>query len=168
MAGGYQLKGSIALVRDRHDEALAFSGRAAELAPCDAWALGSLGLKRLYAGLDKDATVTLSAAMRLTPIRHAWLVCYRMIADMWLGDFASATAAAEAYEEQEPDEPYGFAYQAALMEMVGRHAAAAAAISRLKARAPTFGLANIKRSERYRDAARLDILIGLMRKAGLE
>ena len=145
------LKGAIALTRDRHDEALVHGKRASDLAPGDSWALGWLGVFNVHAGNLREADAALRLALRLSPIHDAWLIYYSMLAYLWAGDFSAAFSLLDVYQQQEPDEPYGFAYRAILHGLQNQWDEAKQAIVQLHQKAPSFSLANIRSSERYRD-----------------
>ncbi len=165
--GRHLLRGMIGLVKGEYEDAIASMARAAELAPSDAFSVGLQGLINLYADELQTAERLLQTAMRLNPVRPAWSIYYLMIAQFWLGHLGEARAGSEAYGRLEPEEPYGHAYRAAMLEQSGDQQGAIACIRRINDTSPAFGLANIRSSELYRDLAKREHLQQLLAKAGL-
>ena len=86
---------------------------------------------------------------------------------MWLGDFVAARKHGEAYLAVEPNEPYGFVMLSSLAAFEGSENAARDWIRRLRERAPGFVLAEVERSQTYKDETRFNRVIGTLRRAGL-
>jgi tetratricopeptide (TPR) repeat protein len=120
---------------------------------CQSWALGWLGVFNVHAGNLREADIALRLALRLSPIHDAWLIYYSMLVNLWVGDFPAAVSLLDVYQQQEPDEPYGFAYRAILHGLQNQWDEARKAIIQLRQKAPNFSLTNIRSSDRYRDRA---------------
>jgi TolB-like protein len=167
MAAAYTLRGTIAYARNWHDEAIRLCERAVELAPSDSLALGFLGQFYLYVGDAGKAAMALKTAMRLTPHRESWLTYYFTLASLWMGNFAAALESAELYLQQEPDEPYGFMYLAAVYGFQEQDGKAAATVALLREKFPAFGIKNVILSERYKERDKLDRIVNILRAGGL-
>ena len=167
MGAAYVLKSLIAFMRDQHDEAIRFCGRAVNLAPSDYKPLGFLGQFYLYAGEAEKAAMTLKTAMRLNPHRESWLTYYVTLANLWTGNFAAALESAELYLQQEPDEPYGLMYLAVVCGFLEQNGRAKETVAQLKERFPAFGIKNVILSERYKEQEKLDRIVTILRTAGL-
>lgn len=126
-----------------------------------------LRLVCVYAGEAAIAIAALAKAMALSPHYPAWYTYNMTLAHLWAGDLASAEAAADAYLEREPDEPFSYTNLATVYGFQGRREDAALVISRLRARVPGFGFAQFLPSQRYKERARLDRIADVMRQAGL-
>ena len=168
MSAGYVLRSGIALLRLRHDEAENLCEQAIKLAPSDAFARAYIGMISYYAGKDRHALAALHTAMRFSPLTPSWFVYYICWASMWLGDFTTAQKSGAAYVAAEPDEPYGYVMMSALASFEGDKLAASSWIEKLCSRAPSFVLAEVERSQPFKDDTRYRRLIDLLRQAGLD
>ncbi len=168
MSAAFVLKGALAYVLDRHEEAISHGQRGVDLAPGDPRALGFLGMIFMFAGEPEKAFPHLKSAMMVTPKSDSWIRYYLTLANLWSGQDAAALQSAEFYVQQEPDEPCGFMYLAAIHQMQSRHVDSAAAIARLREISHAFGLANVRRSEHYKEPEKLKKLLNALSRAGLE
>ena len=166
-SAAHVLRSGIALLRYRHDEAEASCVRAIELAPSDAIARGWIGMISVYGGKDRDAMAALHTALRFSPLTPSWFVYYFCWASMWLGDFATARNNGMAYLAAEPDEPFAYVMLATLAAFEGDEKAAAGWIGRLREKHPSFTLAEVERSQTYKDETRYHRVIDALRRAGL-
>ena len=167
MGASYLLRGTIAILRGQHDEAVGLCKKAVELAPSDFRALGFLGQFYMYVGEAEKAAMTLKTAMRLNPHRESWLTYYVTLANLWMGNSVAALESAELYLQQEPDEPYGLMYLAVVYGFLEQNGKAKETVAQLKERFPAFGIKNVLLSEHYKDRERLDRIVNILRVAGL-
>ncbi len=167
MGAVYILRGLTAFIRGQHDEAINLCKKAVELAPSDYHALGFLGQFYLYAGEADKTAVTIKTAMRLNPRQVSWLTYYFTLAHLWMGNLAAALESAELYLQQEPDEPYGLMYLAVVHGFRKESDKAAATVKQLKERFPAFGIKNVILSEPYKERARLEQIVSILKAAGL-
>ena len=167
MGSAYMLRGAIAFLRDRHDEAIGLCQKAVDLAPSDAWATACLGLVCIYGGESERAVAALKTAMRLSPYYPAWYTYNFALANLWSGSLATAQEAAEAHLKQEPDEPYSYLILATVYGFQQREDDAVRTISELKKRFPAFGIKEIMLSQRYKEREKLDRVVEVLRRAGL-
>ncbi len=167
MGASYLLRGTIAILRGQHDEAVGLCKKAVELAPSDFRALGFLGQFYMYVGEAEKAAMTLKTAMRLNPHRESWLTYYVTLANFWMGNLVAALESAELYLQQEPDEPYGLMYLAVVYGFLEQNGKAKETVVQLKERFPAFGITNVLLSEHYKDQERLDRIVNILRAAGL-
>ena len=86
LAGAYLVRGGIAFMRDRHDEAVALCRRACELAPGDSWNHAFLALISVYADEPQAALDALATAFRLSPHPPVWFYFQEAQAHLWDGD----------------------------------------------------------------------------------
>ena len=167
MGASYLLRGTIAILRGQHDEAVELCKKAVDLAPSDFRALGFLGQFYLYAGEAEKAAMTLKTAMRLNPHRESWLTYYVTLANLWMGNLAAALESAKLHLQQEPDEPYGLMYLAVVYGFLEQKGKARATVAQLKERFPAFGIKNVVLSEHYKDRGKLERIVNILRDAGL-
>ena len=167
MAAAYMVRGGVALMRDRHDDAIRLCEKSVERAPSDSHNMAFLGIVYRLASKDEEAIAILKAAMRLSPHYPAWYTYHLAVAQMWLGVYAAAQNNAEIYVQREPDEPMGLMSLATIHGMQGREADASETVSKLNDRFPEFGMKNVILAECYKDKSRLDMVVSILSKAGL-
>lgn len=161
------LKAYTAMIRGDHSGAVRWGEAAVARAPGDSRAQGFLGIKKVYGGDMQGALVSLTHAMRHSPLPDIYHQYYLAIVHMWLGNLDKALDNAVAGEKLVPGEPCTLAYLAAIHVLRGEEVRAKAAIQRLREATPSYGLRNIRHSELYRDPQYLDRLTELLRAAGL-
>ena len=167
MATAQSLRGFIAFIRDRLDDAKTLMARAVELAPGDSRNIGNLGWVQIYTGETDEALKALNISRRLSPSHESWQLYYTALAQLWHGDLPASRHGAEHYLQLWPDEPYGYALLATVCGFQGQPDRSAALIAKLREKVPEFSLVNIRRSERYRDPLKSKRLIEILRQAGL-
>lgn len=167
MGSAYMLRGVIAFLRDRHDEAIGLCQKAVDLAPSDAWATATLGLVCIYGGESERAVAALKTAMRLSPYCPTWYTYQFALANLWNGNLATAQEAAEMYLQQEPDESYSYLILATVYGFQQREDDAVRTISELKKRFPAFDIKELMLSQRYKERDKLDRVVEVLRRAGL-
>jgi adenylate cyclase len=167
LGSAYQLLGAVAFLRDRHDEAVALCRRGRDLAPGDSWSQAFFGMICHYADDPKTALASLRTALRLSPYPPTWHVYHLSLASLWAGELEAATEWAERYRELEPDDPFGSTNLAIVYASQGRREDAAKVVAELKRQYPLFGVAEIVRSEHYKDPRKLDRIVAALRRAGL-
>jgi TolB-like protein/DNA-binding SARP family transcriptional activator len=163
----HMMSAGIAFLRDQHDEAIRLSQKAVDLSPSDAWARGFLGIVCIFGGESERAVATLKTSMRLSPHHPTWVTYHFALASLWNGDHAAAVEAAERYRELEPNDPFSYTNLAIVYGFHERNDDAAALISELKQRFPQFSRKDMVLSNRYKEQAKLDRVLGVLRKAGL-
>ena len=163
----HMMSGGIAFLRDRHDEAIRLCQKAVDLTPSDAWVNGFLGIVCIFGGESERAVAALKTAMRLSPHHPAWYTYHFALANSWAGDLAAAEESAEAYRQQEPDDPFGYTNLAIVYGFQQREDDAAGLMSELRNRFPAFGTGDIILSNRYKNREQLDRIVGVLRRAGL-
>ena len=161
------LNGAVAFMRDQHADAIRHGEAAVQRSPGDSRALAFLGMFLLFNGEPAKAYPILLSTMRTSPKLDSWYRYYLTLSHLWMGELAAARESADSYVYQEPIEPYGYMYLAAICEFQEHQDQAAAAISSLKTFAPVFGSRNIIRSERYREPEKLERVIAAVGRAGL-
>lgn len=167
MGTGFMLRGGIAFLRDRHDDAIRLCEKAVELAPSDSHTRAFLGIVYIFSGDFEKAVRVLKTAMRLSPHYPTWYTYNLATANLWLGNFAAAQAAAETYIRREPDEPYAYMNLATIYGFQGREADAARLVQQLKEKFPAFTIKDVILSQRYKERERLDRIVNVLRAAGL-
>jgi adenylate cyclase len=169
MGSAWMLRGGVAFLRDRHDEAVELCQKAVDLVPSDSWAAAFLGLVCVYAGQNERALMELKTAMRLSPYYPAWYAFLAAVAHAWLGNFAAAEEANEADLERTPHAPgpHTYVLVAMIRSFQGRDDEAARAVSDLREQHPAFGINDVILSERYKDRGKLDRVLDILRRGGL-
>lgn len=163
----HMLLGQVAHLRDRHDESLALCRKACELAPGDSSIRCVLGVVSNYAGEIEASLAAFSAARRLSAYPLAWTNYNHALALMWAGNPDRAGDMAVAYREAMPTDPYAYVNLATIRSFAGRIAEARVLVAELRRRTPDFSLADLRRSQHYRDPARLERVLSVLAAAGL-
>jgi adenylate cyclase len=166
MGNAHMLKGGVAFLDGRHDEALAQCEEAVTLSPSDSWAAAFLALVHVYSGSAARALELIRIAMRRSPIYPYWYDYVLALASLWTGDLDTALDAAERDARNEAD-PAVHIVLALVHSFRGETAAAVQAIGRLRAAYPSYTMRDVLRSERYRDPAKLAKVTSSFRDAGL-
>jgi adenylate cyclase len=167
MAGAFMLKGGIALLRRRHDDAIAYCEKAVSLAPSDSHNMGFLGIVYRFAGRNEKAVSALKSALRLSPHNPAWQIYHLAVAYLWAGSYTLAQNYLETYVRKEPNDPFGHLYLALTASFQGKEAEAAKIMSNLKDDFPNFGSINVTVGEPYKDGHKVDRVLTILSKAGL-
>jgi adenylate cyclase len=161
------LRGGIAFLRGRHEDAMTLCEKAIELAPSDSWALAFLGLVCIYGGKSKRAIEVLKMALRLSPHPPHWYFESFAMAHLWIGDLATAREAAEENFRLEPEDQDAHQILATVYGFQGNESEAARIVSGLKTKHPGYSLRNIALSEQYLERGKLDKVIAVLCRAGL-
>jgi tetratricopeptide (TPR) repeat protein len=151
----------------RHDEVLELTRRSVELAPSDAYCVAICGMTQLYAGDFPNAIASLKASLRLSPYGINYVIYYLGFAYLWLGDLDQALAHAARYLEREPQEPFAYFLSAITAAAAGRHHAAKTHAAALLTAHPEMTCADFAHAQYYRDANRLELLVGWLKSAGM-
>ena len=167
MGSAYMLLGGNAFLRDQHDQAIEHCERAVDLAPSNSWAMAFLGLVCTYGGKIERAVEVLKIALRLSPYPPAWYIESYAIANLWIGNAPTAIAAAEENRRREPDDIDALAVLAFVYGFHAREDEARQVISEIRTKYPAFGLKDVMRTERYRERAKLDKVVDVLRRVGL-
>ncbi|WP_210528225.1 winged helix-turn-helix domain-containing tetratricopeptide repeat protein [Rubellimicrobium arenae] len=166
VAGGHMLAGLVAFLRDRHEEAVAQCRRSCDLAPGNSWNYAVLGLVQIYGDDPHGALVAFDTAFSLSPRPPNWYLYNLALANHWAGR-PGAAEQARRYRDAEPSDPYGYANLAMILALQGYEAEAAREVASLRRLFPSFGMEQIRRSQRYKDARKLELAVASLRKAGL-
>jgi adenylate cyclase len=167
MGSAYMLLGGNALLRDQHTEAITLCERAIALSPGDSWAMAFLGLVCIYGGQASRAVDVLKLALRLSPHPPAWYIESYAMASMWNGDADTAISAAEENRRRYPDDVDALMDIAVVYGFYGRDSEAAQVVAEIRSKHPAYTLRDTLRTERYRELAKLEKIIDILRRAGL-
>ena len=166
-AAGWLLLSYAMWMRDRYDEALEHARRACVLAPGDVWARGHLGTICTFSGEEQAGLLSFEVAIGLAPLRFDWLLFHQAHARLWLGDLAGAMEGAEAYHAAVPGDSWGLFLIGLIQAFSDRPEAARRTIARIAASGAPLRIADVRRSQRHRDPARLERVVAAMRVAGM-
>ena len=161
------IKGEIALIERRHDEALELHRRAVELAPSDAYVAAVLGMTQVYIGDFPEAIASFRASLRLSPYGITWAIYYLVFAYLWHGDLDQARSNAALYLAREPQEPFAYLLSAIVEAAAGRSNAARDHITALLGKHPEMTCAAFAHVQLYREPERLRRLVAWLKDAGL-
>ncbi len=167
VGGAYMLLGGNAFLRDQHDEAMRLCEKAIELAPSDSWAMAFLGLVCTYGGKNERAVEVLKVALRLSPRPIGWYIESYALAHLWQGDYATAQAAFEEQLQIYPDDVNSLMHVATVYGFQKRLDDANRIISEIKAKHPNYCLTDVRRTERYVEKEKIDMVVSVLREAGL-
>jgi TolB-like protein/Flp pilus assembly protein TadD len=160
-------KGNIALIEQRHDEALDLHRRAIDLSPSDAHCMAVLGMTQVYGGDFQGAIASLKASLRLSPYGINFATYYLAYAYLWLGDSEQARSYSATYLARESQEPFGYLLSAIVESAAGRSDAARDHVATLLAKHPEMTGADFAHTQFYRDPERLRRLLAWLKEAGL-
>ena len=161
------LLGGTAWLSDRHDEAVALCRRACHLAPSDAWVLGFFGMISIFSGDLGEALAVLGRAALLSPQTISWVDFHLGHARAWAGDDAGALTNLHTYIASSPHDPWGHLMLAMVHGFAGRPDDARRAVAEALRQQPDIDRAQVRRTHRYRDPARLERMIAVLTEAGL-
>lgn len=136
--------GNLRVVQGRHDAARAEYQRALELDPTDLYALGSLAMEALY---DGHPDQTLAMLDRAKPISAGNLYyVYGTVAQARLhqGNDEAALDALRHALAINAEDPWGWTYFIALLQLTGKTAELPDALARLKALSPGTTIARLR------------------------
>lgn len=166
-ANALMLLGGTAWLRDHHDEAVTKCRRACMLSPSDSWALGFFGVISIFSGDLDEALAVLGRAARLSPQTFTWIHFHIGHAQAWAGDDAGALASLLGYIEVEPTDPWGYVMLGIVHGLADRREEAHRSIADALRIRRDLDQAQVRRSHRYRDPARLERVMRLLSEAGL-
>ena len=136
-------------------------------APGDVWARGLLGIVSAFSSEEVSGLVSFEAALGLSPLKFDWLLFHQAHAQLWTGDLARAMEGAEAYRSAVPGDSWGIFLIALIHAFSGRPEAAQRAVAELAVSGAPIRIADVRRSQRHRDPARLERVVAAMRAAGM-
>jgi tetratricopeptide (TPR) repeat protein len=166
-AGGWILRSYEMWMRDRFDEAVEHARQACTLAPGDAWARGHLGTILVFSGHETASLEEFKSALRLAPLRFDWLLFHQAHANLWAGDFDAAMDGALAYRAVAPGDSWGLFLIGLIHAFAGQDTAARTTVAEIAASSAPIRIADVQRSQRHRDPARLERVLAAMRAAGM-
>lgn len=160
-------KGHVALIEQRHGEALDLHRRAVGMSPSDAHCMAVLGMTEVYVGDFQGAIASLKASLRLSPYGVNFATYYLAYAYLWLGDWEQARSYSANYLARESQEPFAYILSAIVEAAAGRLDAARGHVATLLAKHPEMTCANFAHAQFYRDPERLRRLLAWLKDAGL-
>jgi len=166
-ANAMMFLGATAWLRDRHDEAITLRRRASSLSPSDAWTLGFFGVISIFSGDLHEALAVLERAARLSPQTLTWIDFHIGHARAWLGDDTGAQASLHRYIAANPQDTWGYLMLAVIHGFAGRTDDARRAVAEAVRQKADIDQEQVRRSNRYRDPARLERVIAVLSAAGL-
>ncbi len=167
LPAAFTLKALLAMMGGKYDEAIDHAAMASRLWPTDARAHTILGLVHVYGGDIRESRIALQEAMRLSPYPESAIYYMLAIGDLWQGRLDSAADHARRHNQLQRNDPHGLAYEAVIQKSLGRDAEALRTTEHLASVVPSFGLGHLRRSERYRDPARLNFVTSTLKALGL-
>jgi TolB-like protein/Tfp pilus assembly protein PilF len=167
LGAAYMLLGGNAFLRGQHDLAIELCEKAVKLSPSDSWAMAFLGLVCGYGGKPDRAIEVLKIAMQLSPNPPNWYIESFAWANLWAGHQQVAERAAEENFRLEPDDCDAHLVLASVYGVGQRQADAMRIVSEIKIKFPDFSIKNVMRSELYKEAEKLEMIVAALRQAGL-
>ncbi len=155
----------ILLMRGRHDEAIAEARRAIDLGPGSADIAAFTSLVFNFSGHADEALLQIKKAMRLSPIYPAWYLGDLGFANRLLGRHEKAISAFREYGERSPG--FGHIDLVIIYGELDRMEEARGEAVRLLAARPGFTITSWRRSQFYKNPARLEADVAALRKVGL-
>jgi TolB-like protein/cytochrome c-type biogenesis protein CcmH/NrfG len=167
LGSAYMLLGGNAFLRDQHDEAIRLCEKSIEFAPSDSWAMAFLGLVCTYGGKIDRAVEVLKIAMRLSPRPVGWYIESYGLAHLWYGDYATAQSALEEHLQLYPDDVNALFHVATIYGFQKRPDDAKRIVSEIRTKHPNYRLSDVMHTERYFEQAKIDMVVSVLRDAGL-
>jgi adenylate cyclase len=152
-------------MRGCHDEAIAEARRAIDLGPGSADIAAFTSLVFNFSGHADEALLQIKKAMRLSPIYPAWYLGDLGFANRLLGRHEKAISAFREYGERSPG--FGHIDLVIIYGELDRMEEARGEAVRLLAARPGFTITSWRRSQFYKNPARLDADVAALRKVGL-
>lgn len=151
----------------RFEAAVDHALRASALAPDNARARGHPGVILAFSGEAAASFCEFKSATDLAPMRFDWLRFHHAHAELWAGDLASALHGAKAYRELVPSESWGLFLIGLIHTISGRREAARVAVAQIAVNGMPIRIADVRRSQRHRDPARVERIVAAKRAAGM-
>jgi TolB-like protein/cytochrome c-type biogenesis protein CcmH/NrfG len=167
LGSAYMLLGGNAFLRDQHAEAVQLCEKSIELSPSDSWAMAFLGLVCTYGGKNERAVEVLKTALRLSPRPIGWYIESYALAHLWHGDYATAQAAFEEQLEKYPSDVNSLMHVATVYGFQKRFDDAKRVVTEIKAKHPAYRLTDVRRTERYNENEKIEMVVSMLRQAGL-
>ncbi|MCZ6532452.1 MAG: adenylate/guanylate cyclase domain-containing protein [SAR324 cluster bacterium] len=161
------LLGGIYLLKGEYEQAIDAVGRAEAIAPNHSHVMAFSAMALHFSGDYKEATVKAQRAIRLSPVPPAWHVGALAMACYGQGQYDEAIGAAGEALAVDAHELEARLYKTAAHEALGQHDQAAAEAREMQRSEPGISLAAFATTQPYQDRAVLDVLLELLRKAGL-
>ena len=141
--------------------------RAHDLSPSDACVHGFFGMISIFSGDLGDALAALGRDALLSPQTISWVDFHTGHALLWAGDDAGAQTSLQRYIDAEPNDPWGQIMLAVAQGFAGRPDAAREAVAEALRLQAGLDQDQVRRSNCYRDPARLDRVVAVLSEAGL-
>ena len=157
------VRGYVALYHHRYDEAEEHYNRAVELNPNDAQLLSEMGALKKYLGETEEAIDWIRQAMRLSPLRNAWMWHDMGLALITAKRFEEAI---EAFSKVDPPLPFDDIYVAICHAQLGRIEEAKMLARKVLMARPGITVRGWATREPYYEASDLEAFLDGLRKAG--
>jgi adenylate cyclase len=168
LAWGHSLLGWLYTSTRQHDRGIAACERAIALEPSSAQAYFYLGLVFRYAGRAEESITMYKKAIRLNPIPSSPYFQGLTNSYCMTGQYDEAVTAGKKAVQLEPDNMTARAFLAVAYSLSGREEEARAEASEVLRINPKFSVQSWERTMPFRNQADLELVIGALRKAGLD
>ena len=166
-SGVHALRGYIALLRGKYDDAIAAGKRAIELSPNNPDTYAVLAISTYYTGSFQEAVALVKKAMRLYPHHPAWYLSRIGTAYMMLGQYDEAISALKARLADNPSRLGSMIDLATAYSMAGRTEQAKEMVSQILKANPNTTLKRAVRRHRFKNPADLTRILDALRAAGM-
>ena len=164
-ADAHIVRALLLLIEGRHDEAVADARRAIDLGPNSADIAELASFVFSFSGRADEGLVQIERAMRLTPGYPSRYLGILGLANRLLSRYEEAIVAFKEYGRRSPG--FGHVDLIILYGDLGRKEDAQAEAARLLAARPGFTISAWRRSQSYKDPARLEADVAALRAAGV-
>lgn len=164
----YSLLGNIHLLKREHNEAIANCQRAITLRPNCSSSYLYLANAQSYSNNPKEAIVRARHAMRLSPIYPAWYLLVLSRAYLLTGYYEEARQAVKEVTNTDPDSCDAHIILAAANAALNNREEAIVSGEEALRLQPDFSLMEFAASQPYKNYKTLDLVVSLLKKAGLK
>lgn len=166
-AGVHALRGYLALLRGKYDDAIAAGRKAIALSPNNPDPYAVLAISTYYSGDFPETIALVKKAMRLYPHHPTWYFTRIGTAYMMLGQYDDAISALKTRLADNPSRLGSMVDLATAYSMAGQMEQAEALVSQILKAEPDASLKRAARSHRFKNRADLKRILDALHKAGL-
>lgn len=162
----YAMLTNVALLKGRHDEAIAYCDKALARTP-NSQVIAMCARNLVYVNRSQEALELINRAMRLSPYYPGWYLYVLGDAYRLMGDYDQAISAFDGWRDRNPNSIRPFIFLAYALGMAGREEEARAAVAEILKRDPNYSLKRLAKSLLYKDPRETERQLATLGKAGL-
>jgi adenylate cyclase len=162
----YAMMTNVALLKGRHDEAIAHCQQALAHNP-NSQVIALCARNLVFVNRPQEALELINRAMRLSPYYPGWYLYVLGDAHRLMGHYDEAIAAFNGWRNRNPNSTRPYIFLAYAFSMAGRDEEARAAVAEILKRDSNYSLKRLAKSLLYKDPGETERLLDALGKAGL-